>query len=90
MSSSTGRPNAKAAYRDHDNLSTLNDSEQPSNVVTKTDKNLLAAQQLYEASHRLRNITSALKVCVTILEEKTLHKENGMTLLEILPRFFYL
>ena len=69
MSSSTGRPNVKAAYHDHDKLSTLNDTEQSPNVVTKTDKQLLAAQHLYEASYCLKNITSELKVCVTILED---------------------
>ena len=70
MSSSIGRPNAKAAYRDLDKLSSLNETEQSSNVVTKTDKKLLAAQQLYEASHCLKNITSALKLCIAILGDK--------------------
>ena len=75
MSSSIGRPNAKAVYHeavyhDLDKLSSLNETEQSSNVVTKTDKKLLAAQQLYEASHRLKNITSELKLCVVILGEK--------------------
>ena len=67
--SSKGRPNVKAAYHDHDKLSTLNDTEWSPNVVTMTDKQLLAVQQLYEASHRLKNITSELKVCVAILED---------------------
>jgi hypothetical protein len=48
----------------------LNETEQSSYVVTKTDKKLLAAQQLYEASHRLENITSELKLCVDILGDK--------------------
>ena len=67
MSSSIGRPNAKAAYHDLDKLSFLNETEQSSNVVTKTDKKLLAAQQLYKASHCLKNITSELMLCITIL-----------------------
>jgi hypothetical protein len=54
---SSRRPNAKAAYRDLDKLSSLNATEQSTNIVTKTDKELLAAQQLYEASHRLKNIS---------------------------------
>jgi hypothetical protein len=80
MSSSIGRPNAKAAYRDLDKLSSLNETEQSSNVVTKTDKKLLAAQQLYEASHRLKNITSELKLCIAILGDKNAsqRKRDGM------------
>ena len=70
MSSSTGRPDAKAAYRDVDNMASLNQTEQTSNVLTKTDKRLLAAQQLYEDAHRLNNITSELKVCISILEDR--------------------
>ena len=70
MSSSTGRPNAKAAYRDVDNMASLNQTEQTSNVLTKTDKRLLAAQQLYEAAHSLNNIASELKVCISILEDR--------------------
>ena len=81
MPSSTRRPNVKVAYRDRDKLSSLNVAEQSSNVVT---------QQLYKASHCLKNITSELKVCVAILEDKMLHKENGTTLPEILQRSFYL
>ena len=90
MSSSIGRANAKAAYRDLDKLSSLNETEQSSNAVTKTDKKLLAAQQLYKASHRLKNISSELKLCVAILGDKMLHNENGMRLPEILQRLFYL
>ena len=70
MSSSTGRPNAKAAYRDHDKLSSLNETEQSSNVVTKTDKKLLAAQNLSKASHHLKNTTSELKACVLAIEDR--------------------
>ena len=70
QSSSIGRQNSKAAYQDLDKLSSLNETKQSSNVVTKTDKKLLAAQQLYEASHRLKNITSELKLCVAILGDK--------------------
>ena len=70
MSSSIGRPNAKAAYRDLDKLSSLNETEESPNVETKTDKKLLAAQQLYKASHRLKNITSELKLCIAILGDK--------------------
>ncbi len=59
-----------AAYRDLDKLSSLNETEQSSYVVTKTDKKLLEAQQLYKALHRLENITSELKLCVAILGDK--------------------
>ncbi len=67
MPSSIRPKNAKAAYRDLDKLSSLNATEQSANIVTKTDKELLAAQQLYEASHRLKNFTSELKLCIAIL-----------------------
>ena len=70
MASSTGRPNVKAAYCDHDKLSSLNETEQSSIVITKIDKKLLVVQQLYKASHRLKNMTSELKVCVAILDDK--------------------
>ena len=70
MSSPTGSLNVKAVFHDHDKLSALNETDQSSNVVTKTDKKLFGVQQLYEAPHRLKNITSELKVCVVILEDK--------------------
>ena len=41
MSSSTGRPNVMAVFRDHDKLSALNETDKSSNIVTKTDKKLL-------------------------------------------------
>jgi len=67
MPSSTRRPNVKVAYRDRDKLSSLNVAEQSSNVVT---------QQLYKASHCLKNITSELKVCVAILKDKNASQRN--------------
>ena len=51
-------------------MCSLNETEQSSNVVTKTDKKLLAVQQLYKSSHCLKNITSALKLCIAILGDK--------------------
>ena len=68
MSSSRGMPTAKAAYHDVDNLTALNQTEQTSNVFTKTDERLLAEQQLCEAAHHLKNIASELNECVSILE----------------------
>ena len=59
-----------AVFCDHDKLSALNETEQSSNVVTKTDKKLLVVQQLQEAPRHVINITSELKVCVAILEDK--------------------
>ncbi len=49
MSSSIGRPDVKAAYRDLDKLSPLHETEQASNVVTKSNQKALAAQQFYKA-----------------------------------------
>jgi hypothetical protein len=49
MLSSIGMPDVKAAYRDLDKLSSLHETEQASNVVTKTNQEPLAAQQFYKA-----------------------------------------
>lgn len=48
----------KEEYHDLYKLSYLNQTEQTSNVVIKTDKKLLATQHLYEAPHRLKNPAS--------------------------------
>ncbi len=86
MSSSRGRPHDKAAYRDVDNLTALNQTEQTSNVVTKTDKKLLAAQQLYKATHCLKNIVSELKVCISILEDRNASQKKWDDVARVLSR----
>ena len=91
MPSSTGRSNVKAAYCDLHKPSSLNQSEETSNVVTRTDKELLAAQNLSEASHHLKNTTTELKACVLALDDRNasqskcdniartlLHEENDL------------
>ncbi len=48
----------------------MNQTEQTSTVVTKTDKKLLAAQNLTKASCHLKNTTSELKACDLVLEDR--------------------
>ena len=85
MSSSIGRPNAKAAYSDLDKLSSLNETEQSSYVVTKPDKKLLAAQQLYKASHRLSNISSSRAISTIHHRDKRARHEYNNVLPASLP-----